>query len=729
MNKLYEEGTIEIDQRIVLRSIKKQAKGKPIVALIELIINSNDSYNCIGTDCYGKIGVEYKRDGSNLNLAVRDNAKGMSLETVKDAFTKFGKLTSGFKEGKKVGGYFGTGAKAALAVMKNGKICTFHNDKYIECYIWIDDQANELKWRYSSPEKATYELREEYKIRGNGTVAYFTCPAPIPRFDTVYSNLSTHYRLRKIIINPKRKIMLIDIKNNTKIPLEYNYPEGNEILKNNFLISYNGFPDFPVEIILNRAKVQLLQSGEDRQGGLLILDEYNNPLDISMFKFDNEPLADSFFGEIRITNFRKLLENEEAVLDQERKGLIQDHPFCKSLISKIEEILEKEIEKEKKRREEKLVTVKDKEEAERIKKAFSIINEIAEKEILEVKRLGKELDEAAEPPKNGLLLYPSKANVTSGKCYAFQLRINPKKIKNNELIDIKISNPNIILITKPFKFRKTEKKVDVKWITIKPIKSEIKGILKVYTKHITTSAMIFVVPEKELLLEEGMVFDPESITLRPNKMKKVRLLVHIKIIPHESLVKISSENSSIKIIPTEVEVNEYLAKRHIQTFDFKIWGSKDGEDSMITAKYGESMALLQVKVRSVKPPKEKGTKGMFSDILYDSSDPLQRSSFSEKTGEIHIYYKFPSIKHYIGENCEFKKSLPAQVLIADIVSEQCFLTIAQKVVDKSGVLLEPSQKFFKIQQKTYELSKKYGEKIHKILVNQDLLNKTKIELK
>jgi hypothetical protein len=52
---------------------------------------------------------------------------------------------SGMKRGKKVRGYFGQGAKDALAGMDGGKICTFKNGQFVECklFIELDDRFRE----------------------------------------------------------------------------------------------------------------------------------------------------------------------------------------------------------------------------------------------------------------------------------------------------------------------------------------------------------------------------------------------------------------------------------------------------------------------------------------------------------------------------------------------------------------------------------------------------------
>ncbi|GAI31317.1 unnamed protein product, partial [marine sediment metagenome] len=108
------------------------------------------------------------------------------------------------------------------------------------------------------------------------------------------------------------------------------------------------------------------------------------------------------------------------------------------------------------------------------------------------------------------------------------------------------------------------------------------------------------------------------------------------------------------------------------------------------------------------------------EFNYDS-EPLQRTSYSAETGKVIIYVNFPSTKHYLGDICQFRKALPTQVLIADLVAERCFLEIAKKKVESSGVTLRPEAVHDRIQRDTFELSRKYGKKVHEALVDQNLL--------
>jgi hypothetical protein len=159
-------------------------------------------------------------------------------------------------------------------------------------------------------------------------------------------------------------------------------------------------------------------------------------------------------------------------------------------------------------------------------------------------------------------------------------------------------------------------------------------------------------------------------------------------------------------------------------YELEIWGDGPGQDAIITAEFESHVALLEVRVRSKELEDEKNRQGMFSDPDFDKEtlQPLQRSSYSKTTGKVMIYIHFPSVKHYLGEDCQYKKTLVGQVLIADLVSERCFWEIAQQKVDSSGTLITPAGRLDKIQREANELSRKYGKKIHEVLVDQAVLN-------
>lgn len=730
-----ERGIIKADDRHTMRRIKTAMQGNVIRALVELITNADDSYIRMEDEKLpiheGVIEILYEKEGYCGLFAVRDHAEGMSIEDVRNSFKQYGAATSGMKAGKRVRGYFGQGAKDALASMVDGRICTFKDDRFTECRLFIE---NEKPWyEISDPIHATSELRNRHKIDGNGTIDYFKADpqvtGSVPQFDTIHRELANNYLLRKIMTNPQRKVYHSDVNaRTTPRRLRYKMPEGKEILIDDFTVSYGHYGNFPIHLSIWRAESELIQTGDDREGGLLIVDDEGVVLDISLFKYDNEPLASRFFGEARIGRFRELLEKEEVVLREERDGLVPRHPFCRALIAEIEKRIEIEVKEERLRKQKKDQSKIDREEAARYKKAFNILNEIAEIEAQDVKKFSTEKMGPIEEPPDGFCLYPSSAQITVGKRYAFELRLNTKVVCHGSIIKVICTIPKIHILTPEIKVASDDDAGIVrKYITVEGSEPNVEGILRATTGNNLSQAKIYVIPEKELLLSEGMVFQPESLTLRPNQPRRVYLLVYLKMIEEGSTIRILSDNESVHVSKDGIIVHEADATRHVAKYELDIWGEGAGQDAIITAEYETYMALLEVRVRSKKEePEEKGQKrGMFNEpeFIYDP-EPLQRTHYSAETGKVIIYVNFPSICHYLGDDCRYRKTLPAQVLVADLVAERCFYVIAEKKVELSGVI-RPEAVRDKIQLHANELSKKFGKKLHEALVDQKLIEDAK----
>ena len=131
-----------------------------------------------------------------------------------------------------------------------------------------------------------------------------------------------------------------------------------------------------------------------------------------------------------------------------------------------------------------------------------------------------------------------------------------------------------------------------------------------------------------------------------------------------SEVKISSNNDTVHVSKEKIAINEYDAIRNVVRYELEVWGDGPGQDAWITAEFDPShVALLEVRVRSKDSEDEKNRHGMFSDPEFDMVEqkPSQRSSYSKVTGKVIIYIHFPSVKHYLGENCQYKKTLVGQV--------------------------------------------------------------------
>jgi len=583
-------------------------------------------------------------------------------------------------------------------------------------------------------------LRSEHGIDSNGTIAYFSADPErnqrVPQFDKLFQCLANHWRLRKIMTNRKRKVFLINEgEKQEKRRLTYGIPSGKEVHAEQFSVSVDGHGDFQIHFSLSRAETELSQSTEEREGGLLILDEAESVLDMSLFKYDNEPLASRFFGELVIGRFRQLLESEEPVLKEERDGLDRSHPVCRAIISEVEKRIDHLV-KEEQRRQREVQSGIDVEENRRYRDAFKILNEIAELEV-DVVNLGQEPTDQISPPPNGIGIYPESAHITVGKRYVFQIRMDTGVVRPGSVVKVSCSNGKVRLLSKSeFTVPPPEEDNLAKWhITVEGSEAGACATLSASVGKHAAEATIVVDAEKgesEDLLSEGLVFRPQTLTVRMNRVRKAVLRVYVKIIEGGSRVSLTSDNESIHVSPDSIVVNEADARRHVAEYEVEVWGDRLNATGLVTAQMESSIALLEVRVRKDdEDEKKKPGKGMFSEPYFDLLDPepLQRSSYSRETGRVIIYAHFPSVKHYLGEGCRHKKTLGAQILIADLVAERCFLEVAKEKVERSAILGTGEQRTARIQSETQALSKRYGHRVHTILVDQSLLNEDRAKLK
>lgn len=728
-------GIIKVDARHTVRNMRSAIQGSVIRALVELITNADDSYIRMENAKHkvsGVIEIIYHKKSYTLGVfGVRDEAEGMDADTVERCFTVYGGSTSGLKTGKRVRGYFGQGAKDALGGMKDGRVCTVKDGNFVECKIFLDHE--EPMYEISDAVNAKSDIRKTHSILGNGTVAYFSAESPavvVPQFDTIHEDLANNHQLRKIMTNPNRKVILTNINSRESRPIRYALPSGKEILSDRFPLKYASYPEIPVSIKMYRADYELTQFGDNRTGGLLIIDEANAVLDLSLFKFNNEPLASRFYGEVKIENFRQLLDAEEPVLQDDRTGLVPRHPFCQKLISEIEKRIDIKVKEEAARKEQENQNKIDQEETQRFSKAFNFLNQIAEVEAKQVQNLGQ-LGATDQEPPNGFCLYPDSAEITVGKLYSLELALNTKVVHHGSKIALRSSHPKINIKTPEITISKEDGTgILRKFITIEGVEPNVRGIIKASVGSLETASTINVIPEKEVLYSEGMVFQPESITLYPNQPKRIHLLVYVKMIEGGSRIRLTSDNPAVHISKHDITASEKDSMRNVAKYELEVWGDGVGETAIIQAECNETFyALMQVKVVSKEEREDKARKGMFSEPWYDYGlEPLQRSSYSAENGKVIIYVNFPTILHYLGANREFAKSLPAQVLVADLVAERCFLEIAKKKAESASVVRAGAVHDL-IQRYSFELSRKYGKKVHEHLVDQEALKKSKSQAK
>lgn len=735
-----EEGIVKVSDRFLARNIENAIQGNYVKALVELITNSDDSYRRLEhgeQKVEGRIDVLYHKEDNGVIFTVRDFAEGMSLDFVRETCQEAAGNTSGMTEGKSVRGFFGLGSKQALGGMKDGWFCSFKDGEYVDCELYVDkSNPIEHQTRYTLNKnfpaghvKATPELRKKYGIPENGTYVCFRheC-ARIPYGLQSGSIIQDFYMLRGLMCDEKRKIILIDSKKHKKQRLRHTILTGNDCLVETFKLEYQGW-EMPVRVHIKKADKNLIQSGDERDGGLLILDEQGTVLDLSLFKYDAEPLASRLFGEIVIEGFRELLLKGEAILTDLRTGLAYRHPFCQKLTSELEKRIDYVIQKEKEHQEIKDSTF-GREEADRYRRCFALFNNLSDEIDMEIGNevhgdVGQTLTDAPVYPKNGMCFYPSIMNSTVSKQYKCFIMLDTKLVHHGSTIFVSCSNPHIQVTPTSIPVEKADGTGIIKKHI--SIEGDVIGacgtIIAEAPNAVRAEAQIGIAPPpnyKEELKENGMIFVPEQINMRSGQTRNALLWVDVKAFADQTDIKLTSDNKNFELSAKKIFLHHADAVRGEAQYKISITGFGVGEKGIIsaTAQDGtERLALLDVAVTDTEPRKPKNPGGIFREPVFsDDQDPRDDVRFSTDEGKVMIFYNFPTTKFYLGEkNCR-RETLEGKFKIAELLCKCCFWELARKKVDESGLAANPVTRWEKIERESLEMKKKLGGKVLDILV-------------
>ena len=356
VTKIPEKFEVKTTTRYRRQNMAKAMRGKIERAIVELITNSDDSYRELednGVTVSGKIriDIERKRGKQCSIVSVRDRAGGMSG---KEMYLKLGAVgirASGFELGKARRGLLGRGAKD-IAIFGSAHFESIKNNKYSHLIISPSLSA-EFKAR---DKEATQEHRNRLGIsRGNGTVVILEVNSEfvIPRHEKMIDLLSRFYSLRDIMSNPNREVILTDQHSRRSDLLTYKYPSGEIVLDKD--IDIPGYPEAKARITVKKHETAFQSDTSPLREGILIKSS-SAIHDCTYFQLDSDVYCWRFTGELLCDYIDKLVreydEREEStdnpvhptrnpilLLDPNRDGLAEEHPFAHSLKQECRKLL------------------------------------------------------------------------------------------------------------------------------------------------------------------------------------------------------------------------------------------------------------------------------------------------------------------------------------------------------------------------------------------------------
>jgi len=218
-------------------------------AIVELGTNVDDRYKILDVPGDIEIDIERHRGSEPSKLRVRDFADGMTAKVMDEKLSRLGVRVSGMEEGKDVRGTNARGAKD-VAALGNVTFQSIAQDGFFhQCEI-----SEYMDFNLLPSKGVTREIRKQIGIpKGTGTLVTVevTSSKPIPQHDKLCEQLSRNVRLRTILSDPKRTVIVRDIGQNRANVIAALHIEGVVRLKETFEVP--GYPGAHPKLVIKRS--------------------------------------------------------------------------------------------------------------------------------------------------------------------------------------------------------------------------------------------------------------------------------------------------------------------------------------------------------------------------------------------------------------------------------------------------------------------------------------------
>lgn len=746
------EYEIQFATRYVRRQFEKAVGESVLKLLAEPITNSDDSYKRLKkrrgeeVTCqpdFGTITILFNR--RNRRFAVIDHAEALTDVEMRDRFVEYGEESRDRTEGIPTRSLFGKGLRDVLFTQKFGNVKSIKDRKGYECkFRWKTKTGKEkpVVGIHSIPDQAVKEWREKWGINGNGTVVEFVLREGIskPLHGILAEKLENFYMLRLINKDSARHIKLISIYDSREESREikYEFPKGEILSKEIFEFNFEDYPSIKVDAEIRRAEQDLTQAEvgyEDRQGGLLIIDENDAVLDLTLFKYDRppDPYVSRLFGIVRLSGAGRIISNKlnqrrpEEILMETREGFNRKHLFYKELSKIMENWLVPVAEKERKMRQSEQDQLSDK-TRKRHQKAFDKLNQLYKKLIGEagpgLQLLGKDF----RIPKGMEFITPS-ITVSVGKRYPAILLINSQDISDGT--EVQVISQNVQIHAQPLKFKinhsAARNGVVAKFITIYGIKSSEVGKVVAKTQSYSAELDITVIEEEVYDPIDGIAFNPDHLYLKSGQRRRLNLYINVNKVPIGEKIEIQSENyESIKVITSDLITcsEEMKLSKDIAKAEILIEGHGIGQKGNIIARCNSFEGLAFIEVVSKLEGKLRGkTGGKFKGYRFDALH-LKAPSYIDQEGYIIINTNDLTNKRYFGnEPIKAVERLPhCQMRLADLVLDECIQMIVAEALGRTLKIRFQDNPEVDIRNYVQEKKFEIGPEIHEYFVKRELLH-------
>lgn len=684
-----ETGTIIYTGRAFHQDASEAMRGDIVRGLIELITNSDDAYVSNGPNATGKIAIEVEhRRAQPWKVVVRDRAKGMRANEMREKFVSLGGRTSGFEEGLERRGNLGRGAKdlAAFGDVTFESIC---DERYSRFLLQKDGT-----WELDRERTARPDDRGLLGIpRGNGLVATMDVLPNIrcPRHDTLRQRLSRHFQLRDILSDRHREVHLTNINDGTRDRVSYQYPDLPVAFSG--VISVPGYPeDAAARLVIWRLPERSDEgpADEGRPNGILIKGGravYENTL----FGLEGNVHAGWFSGRLECPYVDRLAReyddrlqngqmppssNPVPIISRRRDGLASDHPFVVALKAAAEVPLRELVAAEAERARTESESAESQSTRASLDRLANEVGRLLGEELREIE--AEELPVGPEGLPPLLAIVPEQVFVYMGEDRTLTLVARAENLSVGDTVTISADPGGVIeVLTPSVSLRPHSRRDDVLvgQVRIRPLLVGEVTMVAATMADRNANALAEVRPsrieiEEEIVAPDTLMFERPSYRVGWQKRKSLSIVAPVAFVAEfGSTLQVSSTDPGIVIRGPTVDLTyddkSDFYRGHIvveaRTLAARavIHASTEGgtaETAVLVVRKEEG---LQVAIRIV--PEEMG---FWRAIRED--EPV--ADGGERV-VIKVLGRHPALRRYLGDNFEGQDTPVCRGMIAEVVAD------------------------------------------------------------
>jgi hypothetical protein len=724
---------LEIDPRYVKMGIDAMIQHDPVKAAIELIQNADDSYSrleSLGIEVEGRIKVDIvERRAESSWLSCTDWAEGFAHGDLKQKVGTIGKKTSGLVDGARVTGVFGRGLKEALLGFDaGGDLHSIRDGRIAEAKLYWNDDPLRAVFAASQPATSVRAFRKEFGISINGTVIDVEIKrgvASIPQHTKLAEILRGHFRLRRILSDPNRQIILgrnrrlrgTRAQEDIAIPA-YMYPVEDPAFQQ--VVHSGPVPGFPVtsfSLRLRRALEPLAQAeaGAQRQGGLLVT-SHGAVLDIGFFNLEGHPGTRHLFGEVVCDHIYDLVRKDETVIDLTRDGLDRSHPFINALLSEIEGVITPTLQQEAKRISSEAVALSKTISRDTFETALRDLNEIAFEE------LGEDMPVVpGDKPSNLTEFAFSRAlyELAPGGTRSTWIRVPRRMVADNGGILRLVSSDERLLVAPAEEQILLPATADVADVPVELLAdgAEFTAELTAFYGEERCHASVVVSTPAQVPMSD-LSFEHSSYRLKPNRRRALLLIAdrHVLSPGDEVIVELIGDSpDSYQIVSEGITLSEVPGNDLLLQADIEIFPMQIGAKAVVVARALNATAEAHLscgEATSPPPPPPEGERALIRDLQFDRDEnPPTQTAFLN--GIVKVYTEHPLVKHYLGVDGERARTPEGSMLVKVLVTEALLDELVRLKDQRGRILAIRGDRATSLNYHRDELRKRHGLRIHR----------------